>query len=259
MKNSVMSRILRFIGVVIGTIVCLWFLLPFLVAGILNIGNITGIVLSLFFIIYMIFMPMFHEWIRELWKQKRMKWWFSICAVILTVIAIVAVVETGCMVNACRMKPAQNATAVVLGCRVYGERASLSLVERLEAAYDYLEKNPEAVCVVSGGQGIGEDISEAECMYRWLVAKGIDSDRIYKEEKSTSTDENIAFSKVLIKEEGLNENIAIVTSEYHSYRAGIIAKENDISFGTAPGKTAIWLLPTYYMRELYAILAEWIF
>ena len=258
-KNLVTGRVLRGIGIAIGVIAFLWFLLPFLVAGILNIGNVTGMVVSALFVIYVAFMPTMHEWIRALWKRKRMKWALGGCVAVIGGIVLLAVVETGCIVNDCVKVPAENATAVVLGCRVYGERASLSLVERLEAAYAYLEKNPEAVCVVSGGQGVGEDISEAECMYRWLVAKGIAEERIYKEEKSTSTDENIAFSKEVIDENGLNPNIAIVTSEYHSYRAGIIAQENDMSFGIVPGQTAIWLFPTFYVRELYAILAEWIF
>lgn len=258
-KNLVWVRVLKFIGVVVGAILGLWFLLPFLVAGILNIGNITGILLSMFLVIYLMFMPMIHDWIRELWKQRKMKLPLGICAGIVVLVVTLAVVETGCIISACVKEPAENATAVVLGCRVYGERASLSLIERLEAAYEYLQENPEAVCVVSGGQGAGEDISEAECMYRWLVAKGIDESRIYKEDKSTSTDENIAFSKELIEKNGLNSNIAIVTSEYHSYRAGIIAKENNMSFGSEPGQTAVWLFPTFYVRELYAILAEWIF
>lgn len=258
-KNSVLSRIFRFIGVVIGVIVLLWFMLPFLVAGILNIGNVTGIVVALLFVMYMTFLPMIHEGIRSLWKKQGMKWLLGGCVAVVALIALLAVVETGCIVRANMKKPAENATAVVLGCRVYGERASLSLVERLEAAYDYLTENPEAACVVSGGKGDGENISEAECMYRWLVAKGIDKNRIYKEEESTSTEENIAFSKEVIKANTLNERVAIVTSEYHSYRAGMIAKENDMVFGTVPGQTAIWLLPTFYVRELYAILAEWIF
>ena len=258
-KNSVVSRVLRFIGVVIGVIVLLWFLLPLLVAGILNIGNVTGIVVSLLFVFYMMFLPMLHDGLRNLWKNHHMKWLLGGCATIVMIIAVLAVAETGCIVHANMRKPAENATAVVLGCRVYGERASLSLVERLEAAYDYLIENPEAACVVSGGQGDGENISEAECMYRWLVAKGIAKERIYKEEASTSTDENIAFSKEVIRDNSLNERIVIVTSEYHSYRAGMIAKENGVTFGTAPGQTAIWLFPTFYVRELYAILAEWIF
>ena len=142
-----------------------------------------------------------------------MKWLLGGCATIVMIIAVLAVAETGCIVHANMRKPAENATAVVLGCRVYGERARLSLVERLEVAYAYLIENPEAACVVSGGQGDGENISEAECMYRWLVAKGIDKERIYKEEASTSTDENIAFSKEVIRDNSLNERIVIVTSE----------------------------------------------
>lgn len=258
-KRSLIVRGLRLIGVVIGAILFLWFMLPFLVAGIMNIGNITGVLLSLIFVMYMTFMSTINEAVVELWKRKKMRLPMKVCASVVALVGVLAVVETGCIINVCMKAPAENATAVVLGCRVYGERASLSLVERLEAAYEYLIDNPDAVCVVSGGQGSGEDISEAECMYRWLVAKGIDRERVYKEEKSTSTDENIAFSKEIIEENGLNENIAIVTSEYHSYRAGIIAKENELSFGTVPGKTATWLFPTFYVRELYAILAEWLF
>lgn len=258
-KNSILSRFLRFIGIAAGTIVFLWFLLPFLVAGILNIGNITGIVVSLLLVLYMAFMPMINAGIKSLWSQKKMKLQIGVCGVIVAVIMVLAVVETSCIISACVKEPAKEATVVVLGCRVYGERASLSLVERLEAAYLYLEDHPASVCVVSGGQGSGENISEAECMYRWLVAKGIDKERIYKEDQSTSTEENIAFSKAIIEKEGLNNEIAIVTSDYHCYRAGVIAEKEDMSFGAVPGQTAMWLLPTYYVRELYAILAEWIF
>ena len=258
-KNSLLSRVLRFIGVTIGVIGFLWFILPMVVAGIMNIGNVTGLVVSVVSILYMTFLPMINKWIGKVWSNGNTKWMFVGFGAIVVGIVLLAIVETGCIVSANLKKPAENATAVVLGCRVYGERASLSLVERLEAAYDYLVENPEAACVVSGGQGSGENISEAECMYRWLVEKGIDGKRIYREDRSTSTEENIAFSKEVIKQNGLNENIAIVTSEYHSYRAGVLADKNGISYGTAPGKTAIWLFPTFYIRELYGILAEWIF
>ena len=258
-KNSRSNKKLRFIAMVVGTVAFLWLLLPFVVAGIINIGNATGMVVAALFTMYMAFMEKVHDWIKKIWKKGKMKWLLAGCGTILVTIVLLAIVETGCIIGANLKKPAENATAVVLGCRVYGERASLSLVERLEAAYDYLEENPEAVCVVSGGQGSGENISEAECMYRWLVAKGIDESRIYKEDKSTSTEENIAFSKEVIEENGLNQNIAIVTSEYHSYRAGMIADKNGIFYGTAPGHTAIWLFPTFYVRELYGILAEWLF
>lgn len=253
--NSILSRILRFIGVIIGSIAFAWFMLPFLVAGILNIGNMTGIAVAIIFVLYMMFMPMIHEWLR----LENMKWIRRGCVGVVATILLLAGIETGCIVKTCLKAPAENATAVVLGCRVYGERPSLSLVERLEAAYTYLEENPKSACVVSGGQGSGENISEAEAMCRWLVVKGIDKERIYIEDKSTSTEENITYSKQVIEENGLNPNVAIVTSEYHTYRAGIIAQKNGLSFGTEPGHTAIWLFPTFYVRELYGILAEWIF
>lgn len=250
---------MRSFGLIVAIVLFLWFAIPFLVAGILNIGNITGMLVAIIATIYFLFQPTIHIWIEGFWAEKTGRVILSIIGALVSTIAVLAITETNCMLNACMKKPTENATAVVLGCRVYGERASLSLVERLEAAYDYLEENPDAVCVVSGGQGSGENISEAECMYRWLVDKGIDASRIYKEEKSTSTEENIAFSREVIQKNGLNENIAIVTSEYHTYRASVIAKENGLSFGSAPGHTAIWLFPTFYVRELYAILAEWLF
>ena len=72
--------------------------------------------------------------------------------------------------------------------------------------------------------GRGRKISEAECMYRYLTKKGINSSRIIKEDKSTSTRENLRFSKKIMEEKGLGNNIAIATSEYHQYRASQIAK-----------------------------------
>jgi uncharacterized SAM-binding protein YcdF (DUF218 family) len=119
-------------------------------------------------------------------------------------------------------------------------------------------EHPAADCVVSGGQGDGEDISEAECMYRWLVEKGIDPSRIYKEDQSTSTEENVAFSKEVIEENGLFQKVVIISNEYHIFRAGLIADDHGLVWGAKAARTASWLFPTYYVRELYAILAEWI-
>lgn len=254
-----MLHMIRKISFIIGLIFFLWFCLPFLVAGICNIGNITGMVVAFLLMLYMKCMPLVHKWILFLWEYKIGKGiCMSLCGILIS-IAVLAMVESVFMVQAASKEPEENATAVVLGCRVYGERPSLSLVERLEAAYEYLTEHPEAVCVVSGGKGNGEDISEAEAMYRWLIDKGINPSRIYKEENSTDTEENIRFSKDVIQENGLDENIAIITSEYHTYRAGLMAEQEGLNFGAAPGKTAIWLFPTFYVRELYAILAEWIF
>ena len=76
---------------------------------------------------------------------------------------------------------------IVLGCAVRGERVSLTLKLRLDAALEYLEHSPNTAVIVSGGKGDGENISEAEAMKRYLAAHGVDESRIITEDKSTST------------------------------------------------------------------------
>ena len=252
-------RKVRILLMIISIILFIWFVIPLSLSVSLNLGNVTGLAVSALLFVYGLLMPQIHQCLAK-WRMHKVKKWIErIAVIVVCVIAGLVVVETSCMLRAACKKPAEDATVVVLGCRVYGQRASLSMVERLEAAYDYLSENEEAVCVLSGGQGPGEDITEAECMYRWLVDKGIDAERLYKEEESASTRENLIFSKQLIKEVNLNPAIAITTSEYHQYRAGKIAESLDIEYGAIPGKTAIWLFPTYYVRELYGILYEWLF
>lgn len=251
--------LLRIILGAIGILLCIWFALPLCLSVNLNIGNMTGIAVSLLILLYAIFMPGIHK-IFFVWKAHKVKKWLyrAVLTVILAIIGLV-IAESACMIRAACKSPASDATVVVLGCRVYGERASLSLQERLKAAYSYLNEHENAVCVLSGGQGKGENISEAECMYRYLVDMGIEPSRLYKEDKSTTTRENLSFSQQIIEENGLNPTIAIATSEYHEYRAGKIAESLGIEYAAIPARTAIWLFPTYYVRELYAILYEWVF
>ena len=75
------------------------------------------------------------------------------------------------MVRASKSAPKDETVMIVLGCGVNGDRPSLMLTERLDAACDYLNTHEEVVCILSGGQGKGENISEAECMYRYLTEK----------------------------------------------------------------------------------------
>ncbi len=252
-------KLLRIFLGIIGIITFTWFAIPLSLSVNLNIGNITGLAVAVLILVYAILMPCIHKIFTE-WKMHPTKKW--LCRAILSILFLIVglvIIESTCMIQAACKTPPSDSTVVVLGCRVYGERASLSLQERLSAAYNYLSEHENVVCIVSGGQGEGEDISEAECMYRYLVDLGIDASRIYKEDQSTTTRENLAFSKQIIEENGLNPTIAIATSEYHEYRAGKIAESLDIEYAAVPAKTAIWLFPTYYVRELYAILYERVF
>lgn len=253
-----MKRVQK-IGFLIGIVLLLWCMVSAIVVKGLGLGNVTGIVVFTVFTIYMKFLPEIHQTIKTLWGNKRIRVPLGMAGAGIVIILMLVMIETGYMISACNKAPEENATVVVLGCKVNGTRPSLSLEERLIEAYDYLSSNPEAACIVTGGKGNDENISEAECMYRWLVDKGIEASRIYKEEKATSTKENIFFSKEIIDEKRLNDDIVIITSDYHTYRAGITAEEIGLSYGSSPSHTSFWIFPSFYIRELYAILAEWVF
>lgn len=90
---------------------------------------------------------------------------------------------------------------MVLGAGVNGTVPSQALRERLEAAQDYLARYPEAIAVLSGAQGDGEAITEAQCMYDWLTARGVDPARLRMETKATTTEENLRCSLDLIEAE----------------------------------------------------------
>ncbi|MBR4084854.1 MAG: YdcF family protein [Lachnospiraceae bacterium] len=236
----------------------LYFLLPFIAGRILNLGNATGILLLLLLMLYGLFMPKLHGFVRKAWKKKVGKFTLLAAGGLVGLVILLASIETGCMIHAATNAPTEAATLVVLGCRTYGDRPSIMLASRLDAAYGYLTEHPQAVCVVSGGQGPDEPISEGEFMYQYLVKKGIAPERIYRETESTSTRENLLFSKAIIEKEGLNPRIAIVTNEYHEYRASMIAKALGLEHSAVPAKTPWWLFPTYYIRELYGIIYEWV-
>ena len=232
--------------------------MPLIKKRILNIGNAAGLAVCMVLMLYALFLPRVNRLIAKWWQCKIGKIILSIAGFGVVVGVVLVIVMTVCMAKAALTSPSQNATVVVLGCRVYGERPSLILTERMDAAVSYLNENSDAVCIASGGQGQDENISEAECIYRYLVENGIDPARIYIEDQSTSTRENLAFSYEIIRQNALPEEIAIVTNEFHEYRAGVIAGKLGLSYGAVSAKTALWLLPTYYARELFGVLYEWL-
>lgn len=176
---------------------------------------------------------------------------------LLVVGAMAAGVTAGFIWNAAH--PTQAAACryvVVLGAGVNGTVPSRSLRERIQAAYDYLSANPESVAILTGGQGKGEDITEAACMYRELTELGISPDRLYLEEQSATTIENLRFSKALLEKElGFQPNkIGIVSSEYHLFRAKLFANSLGLEAEGIPAKTTrLSLKVNYYLREIAAV------
>ena len=150
---------------------------------------------------------------------------------------------------------------IVLGAAVYGENPSLTLRHRCDRASAHLRSNPDAVAVVSGGQGPGESISEAEAMGRYLVNKGgIAEDRILREDRSTSTRENLTFSKEIIESSGGDSRqVAIVSSSYHLYRAKRMAAALGMAADGLPSSDGYPLyMAGMYLREALAVWKLWL-
>ena len=117
-----------------------------------------------------------------------LRWLIIACAVAFfsVVGAVLSAMHDTCPVHADYL--------IVPGAKVYGDQPSDALRARIDLAWDYLSRNPDTVAILSGGQGSGENISEAECMRRTLASYGLTEDRMLLEEQSTTTAENMQFS-----------------------------------------------------------------
>jgi uncharacterized SAM-binding protein YcdF (DUF218 family) len=146
---------------------------------------------------------------------------------------------------------------IVLGAQVKKEGPSVVLKYRLDTAAEYLKENPDTKCIVSGGKGSNEIVSEAEGMREYLVANGIGTERIILEDRSTDTDENIRFSKELIPE---GSKIGLVTNDFHLYRAVYLCKKHGLPgvFPISAGSEAFYR-PNNYFREALALIKNFIF
>lgn len=153
---------------------------------------------------------------------------------------------------------------IVLGAGVNGETPSLTLQTRIRKAADYMELHPEVPVVLSGGQGPGENITEAECMRRALWTNSEAWNRRYVlEDRSTSTAENFAFSKALLEEQGIDTDtavIGVVTNDFHMFRAKLIAQREGLTTVGVPAELPWWwLTANYYVREAFALVKTLIF
>ena len=144
---------------------------------------------------------------------------------------------------------------IVLGAHVDGTRLTLALLERTRRALLYLKENPGTVAVLSGGKGDGENISEAEAMYRYLSGHGISKDRLIREDQSTSTVENIRFSREKI---GTSDcSVGIVTNNFHVWRGTAIARKQGFREAyPIPSVYRSWRLFIYIPREILAIIKD---
>ena len=109
---------------------------------------------------------------------------------------------------------------VIFGCQMRRDGPSILLKDRLDTALDYWEEHPDIRIIVTGGKGDDEHISEAQGMYDYLTAHGVDEANIYMEDKSRNTWQNVNNTFALMQQEGwdVTDDVLLVSSGFHLAR-----------------------------------------
>ena len=244
-----MKRTLARLAAGLCIVLAAFFLLP-VCAGILHFGMLWPTAVLLLAAAVLLRPRFFRRLLRPGWLRRAVLLLAAVCAA-------AVLVTLGRMASAAVNRPPEGApcTVVVLGCQVLPDgRPSLMLQNRIRAAYGYLTAHPDAVCVASGGQSDREPGTEARCIRDALVSMGIDQARIRTEERSQSTEENLAFSAAVIREEGLPTAVVIASDNFHQLRAAIWAEREGLT-PYAAGCASPWFLTAgYWAREAAALL-----
>lgn len=237
----------------LAVLMTVWALLP-LVSGVVNIGVVLPAVAGV---------------LGAAWgfstakpeRRRRRRGMVIAMIAVLTAVAILAGIIIGLMAHAATRCPTDSpATVVVLGAGIRStDTPSRMLRDRLDSAIVYLQEHPQAVCIVTGGQGSDEPCTEASVMALYMQQHGISADRIRLEERATSTRENMEYSMQIIRSEGLPTDVVIATQEFHQYRAACLAREmgaGEISALTS--RSPLHLLLCYWVRECAAVCRLWL-
>ena len=191
-------------------------------------------------------------------------WMSVILSVVLAVGILSFSVTEGKIIHGMTSEPEEELDyLIVLGAQVKKTVPSKALGLRLQKACEYLKEHSQTKAVLSGGQGSGEEIAEAECMYRYLTEHGIPEERLLKEECSTTTRENLMYSARVLAdsrqevttETVLGSKIGLVSNNFHIYRALLLAEKFGYRKVYGVPAASDWKLQIHYMvREYFAVL-----
>lgn len=252
------KMIIRLLLVLAGLLIAVPFFAPVL-GGIFNIGSIVGLAASAALILFGAAFDKTINIVKNIRKSKKGRIAFNSVMTIATVLGLCFAITLGSVALSAQSNADGQKVVIILGCQVRGETPSLLLRRRIMSTYDYMLKNEDCVAILSGGQGSGERISEAECMRRLLVEKGIDESRLYIEDMSTSTDENIENSKKIIEENNLSTDVAIATSDFHLKRATMIAEKHGLTPTRISSDSGFYGMPVFFVRDALGVVKEFIF
>lgn len=150
---------------------------------------------------------------------------------------------------------------IILGCSISKKGGLLPLLKgRTNRAIRYaweqeISTGKPVKYVPSGGQGPNEIMSEGSAMSLYLEAHGAEPYEVLAEKESKNTWENFLFSRELILKENPDAKVAFATTNYHSFRSGLLARKagfNDIEAISSTTKWYFW--PNGFAREIIGIL-----
>ena len=171
--------------------------------------------------------------------------------------SLMAMYALSTILNLVHLRKSRNLDyIVVLGSGLNGDRVTPLLAGRIQRGIQLLEKNPQAKMILSGGQGPGEDLPESDAMGAYVVEKGVDPGRILLERRSTSTEENLLFSREMMEPgpKGKAPRVALVTTAYHVFRALILARKQGMKCVGFGAKTKWYFTLNAVLREFAGYL-----
>ena len=152
---------------------------------------------------------------------------------------------------------------IVLGAGLINDRPSLILIYRLNATIEFIESRDDIPIIVTGGLGEGRTVTEADAMAQFLIDRGVDESRIWREYASTNTHENINFAIEIMTANGMdveNARVAIVSNEFHLYRARLVGERAGLyAYGVAAETPGLHRKAIYFFRETFSLANELVF
>ncbi len=155
----------------------------------------------------------------------------SIIYIIVTVASIIfyAAKDETCKAN----------VAIVLGASITSEGVSPVFRERLNHSIWLYENDYVEAIIVTGGIGEGNIRSDASIAKEYLVSQDIPLEKIFLEESSTITQENIEYSKVIMNENEF-QTALIVSDPLHMRRAMLMVRDYGIKGYSSPTPTTMY-------------------
>jgi len=225
-------------------------IIPPLTVGVLNVF----VLLPAFFGLILLAFPLISKLVHHTGGKNEKKILRLFISLVIIAVLLIGTELICIWTNAVRQSSPADAVVIVLGAQVKNSRPTLILSQRIHAAADYLAAHPDAVCIASGGQGSDEDISEAQCIRDTLINDcNINPGRIYLEDTSVSTTENLKNSAGIIAKMNLSRNVVLVTDGFHMFRAKFLTSREGLTPFAYPAQTDRRLVFYLYVRELFGI------